>query len=267
MKILILYFSGTGNTQFIASKVNDELEKLEFEVELVSVEKFMPENTNKFDVIIIGYPIYACDMPLFLQDYMNNLTLPSTKKVIMFSTMGFYEGNASRKIFRRFREIGLEPIHFERIKMPGSDGLVFLKKDSKIIKKLLAINYNKSEKINRAVDNIVNKVQTLTAEKIPTIKYGGLVLGGLMDVTFKLIEGKFKKKFWVDDKCIKCHLCETICPAKNITVTEDKVNFSDKCYLCMRCINQCPTEAIQIGSKTKDKFRWKGPSGNYKPIK
>jgi hypothetical protein len=35
----------------------------------------------------------------------------------------------------------------------------------------------------------------------------------------------------------------------------------------MRCIHACPQEAIQIGKVTVDKFRWRGPNGDFKPLR
>jgi hypothetical protein len=37
--------------------------------------------------------------------------------------------------------------------------------------------------------------------------------------------------------------------------------------LCLRCLHACPQEAIQIGKLTVDKFRWKGPKGDFKPLR
>lgn len=272
MKILILYFSGTGNTYFIADKIRNELSKKNYDVNLSSVEKFQPVDIEKFDTLILGYPIYALDMPLFLQEYINKLTIPRTKTVILFSTMGFYGANASRKIGLRLVKAGMIPLHFEEIKMPGSDALMFMKKESEHVLKIKSTNFDESVNINRAVNNIVSVIDNLFIHnevkeriKLPHIKLGGLIVDGLMNIIYKFVEKKLKQKFWVNNKCIKCHLCENICPSHNIVVKDEKVVFLDKCFLCMRCINQCPTEAIQIGKKTNEKFRWKGPSGNYKP--
>lgn len=272
MKILLLYFSGTGNTYFIADKIRNELSKKDYDVNLSSVEKFQPVDAEKFDILILGYPIYALDMPLFLQEYINKLTIPKTKTVILFSTMGFYGANASRKIGKRLVKAGMIPLYFEEIKMPGSDALMFMKKESKQVLKIQSTNFYESININRAVHNIASVVDNLFTNnenkeriKLPPIKLGGLIVDGLMSVIYKFVEKKLKQKFWVNDKCVKCHICENICPSHNIVFNDEKVVFLDKCFLCMRCINQCPAEAIQIGNKTNENFRWRGPSGNYNP--
>ncbi|VBB07337.1 flavodoxin signature [Lucifera butyrica] len=273
MKILILYFSGTGNTCFIAEKIRDELCRGNYDVQLSAVETFPPAKVDKFDVLILGYPVYACDMPLFLQDYVNELTLPRTQKAILFSTMGFYSANAFRKIGRRLIRKGMVPLHFAEVKMPGSDGLVFMGKESRYVMKVRSTNFNEAAMIKKAVAEIAGVVANLggangkrAEAKLPPVKWSGWIMGGLMSLIYKLVEKKMKRKFRADEQCIKCRLCERICPSRNIAVQEEVI-FADRCFLCMRCINQCPTEAIQIGAKTQGKFRWKGPDGNYSPAK
>ncbi len=108
----------------MANKIRNELYRWDYDVYLYSVEDFQPIDTQNFDVLILGYPIYACDMPVFLQAYVNQLTLPVTKNVIVFSTMGIYGAKASLKVGKRLINKGMRPLHFEEIKMPGSDGLV-----------------------------------------------------------------------------------------------------------------------------------------------
>lgn len=47
-----------------------------------------------------------------------------------------------------------------------------------------------------------------------------------------------------EDKCVKCGLCEKVCPYFAIKV-EEKVNVNtDKCFGCGLCESKCPTKAI-----------------------
>ncbi|WP_054870414.1 EFR1 family ferrodoxin [Caloranaerobacter sp. TR13] len=275
MKALILYFSATGNTYFIANLIYEKFKANGFDVELESIEVFSPNDVEKCDILIFGFPVYAFDMPLFLQSYINNLSFPKTRGVILFSTMGLYGGNSSRKTSKRFIKKGFVPLGCEEFKMPGSDGLAFMKKDSKFVKKVLSKNYSESRKIKESINKIFDIVNSnnLSDESqernavIPRLKISGLILDVFMRLFFNHVEKKMKGKFWVDDKCTKCGLCKEICPAKNIKISDGRVEFLDKCYLCMRCVHQCSTEAIQIGKSTVDKFRWKGPDMQYNPYK
>ncbi|MCK4257927.1 MAG: EFR1 family ferrodoxin [Halanaerobiales bacterium] len=272
MKILTLYFSGTGNTHFIAKKIDERLRENSFETELAAVENFSVFNLDKYDLLIFGFPIFACDMPSFLDEYIEKLSSSKTTGVILFSTMGYFGGNALRRAMQKFVKKGFSPLGAEEFKLPGSDGLVIMKKDSKIVKKTMATNYNTSEIINSSINNIVKIVEKISVEVmdktnsvIPKMKIGGLFIDWFLILMMKPFEKILSRKVWVDDKCVSCGLCEKICPAGNITIEKSKIQFGNKCYFCLKCVHQCPTEAIQIGKITVGKFRWKGPLGDFKP--
>lgn len=274
MKILILYFSGTGNTHFIAEKINTTLQNKDFSVDICSVEDFSPNSINDYNLLVLGYPVYGCDSPAFFQKYIAELKPATHKGLIIFSTMGVYGGNSIRKTSSILSENKFTLLHYEELKMPGSDGLAFLEKTSKMAKKAISTDFNKSENINKAIINISNKISNVSlkgieANKInlPRKKIGGLIADGLMHLFFEKIERKLKNKYYADDNCISCKTCIKICPSENIIFKDNKIQFLDKCYLCMRCVHQCPKETIQIGEKTKGKFRWKGPNNSYNPSK
>ncbi|MFW6049133.1 MAG: flavodoxin family protein, partial [Candidatus Bipolaricaulota bacterium] len=86
MKILILYFSGTGNTKFIANKIATKLERKGHHVTPTSVENFEPEEASSYDFLVFGYPIYGYDMPKFLKGYLQRLSLPSSRGGAVYDT-------------------------------------------------------------------------------------------------------------------------------------------------------------------------------------
>jgi NAD-dependent dihydropyrimidine dehydrogenase PreA subunit len=179
-------------------------------------------------------------------------------------------GNSLKHAIEIFKKAGYNPLGYADVKMPGSDGLAFLKKDSTTVSKIINRDFSKIED----VDNLVNRIKNVTealqneiVERFYLNRNSNIVKSffySILKNVFIAAEGWLKKKFWADKNCVKCKKCENICPANNIKVNQ-KVKFGSECYLCMRCIHQCPKEAIQIGKKTVGKFRWKGPLGTYNP--
>ncbi|MCD4801161.1 MAG: 4Fe-4S binding protein [Methanococcoides sp.] len=50
------------------------------------------------------------------------------------------------------------------------------------------------------------------------------------------------------DKCIKCKLCELLCPDMSVDARDDgffEFNY-DFCKGCGICANECPTDAIEM---------------------
>ncbi|GAA0179445.1 EFR1 family ferrodoxin [Clostridium sediminicola] len=263
MKILILYFSGTGNTEFVSRYIKDHLNADEHDITLSPIEYFKKENISQYDTLFFGFPVYACGVPNFIKDYLKGITVTTTKTVFIFCTKAFFSGAAVEQAFKLFREQGYNRLSYADVTMPGSDGLAFSRKDSKIVDKIGKMDFSKLEEVDKMLDkNNIN-------QKGINIKYAisNRFISKLLGVGFKVGEKIIAKKFWVNENCIRCGKCEKICPSKNIKVNDDGISFEDKCYLCMRCLHQCPKEAIQIGKGTIGKFRWKGPKGDYNPLK
>ncbi len=274
VKILILYFSATGNTHFAASLIKKKLDEKRIHSDIKPVEIFPPKKVEEYDLLIFGFPIYALEMPTFLESFVEKIPFSKDKSVILFSTMAFYGGNALRKASKKFFEKGFLILTTDEMKLPGSDGLLFAKKNSRFVKKIFSKNYANLPHIKKSVENIVNTVSEFSKSKaentsyIPRFKALDLPLEIFMKLVLPPIENHMKNRFWVDEsKCVKCGTCAKICPVKNIEFKDGKITFSNKCYLCLRCVHQCPTEAINIGKFTKNTVRWKGPDHEFNALK
>ncbi len=57
------------------------------------------------------------------------------------------------------------------------------------------------------------------------------------------IKGGIQVK-WIEDKCINCGVCESICRTNAITIEDNKIILDEsKCNYCGRCTKACPTDA------------------------
>jgi flavodoxin/NAD-dependent dihydropyrimidine dehydrogenase PreA subunit len=264
MRILIIYFSGTGNTHYIAERIKKSLSGET--VKSYPIEHFNGKETNNFDILIFGFPVYGCKMPEFLKQFTEKFALTKSKKVILFSTYGYTPCNAMKYAANYFSEKGFNVIYSKGIKMPGSDGLLLIKKDSKRAKQLISKDFEKDKKIDQFLQEIKSAIYKKDSE--PVIQQNLLfnLVMPLMAIVEPLIM-KFATKLYANENCTHCGICEAVCPVNNIIVTKEQVLFGKECVLCLRCITQCPAEAIQIGNFTKGTVRWKGPNGTFNPLK
>ena len=89
-KAVIICFSGTGNTLFLASLIKDRLEKESlYEAEIYSIE------SNKeiidltiYDLIIFSYPVYAFNTPIIFDKYLKKIKLFKNKKYYILKQSG-----------------------------------------------------------------------------------------------------------------------------------------------------------------------------------
>ena len=71
------------------------------------------------------------------------------------------------------------------------------------------------------------------------------------------------QKFSVMLRCTSCGTCVAICPAENIDLVQGRPVWRHHCELCCGCIHMCPTGAVQAGSKTATRPRYRNPFRQY----
>ncbi len=59
------------------------------------------------------------------------------------------------------------------------------------------------------------------------------------------------RAFTVNDRCIGCGKCATLCPMNNIELQGGKPRWNGHCTHCMACISYCPKAAIAYGKKSR----------------
>ncbi|MHA1730475.1 MAG: EFR1 family ferrodoxin [Promethearchaeota archaeon] len=278
MKVLVTFFSGTGNTQYVAEYIKDHLLARfpgpDFSVTLAALESAEPDTVLEYDLVFLGFPVYAGSPPPNVKGFLADLPRVKGKGVFVFNTKGFAEGVANWMALRRLRKKGFKPLGYASVRMPGSDGISMMEKDSRTFKKYLDRDFSTIKAVDAFVESASGTISKLLAgasiddlpRKTP-FKTFGFLLTGFIAALFKLFSGKFTRKLRADERCVRCGLCARQCPQHNITLEENRVVFGSNCILCLRCLNNCPEEAIQIGKMTVDKARWHGPDHHYEPLR
>lgn len=107
MKILILYFSGTGNTKWVVEYFSECLIKKSHNVNLyeISIGK-LKDNIEKYDIVGIAHPIYGVNMPNIVYDFLEINPAIKSKVQFVITTYGYLNGFgyfAEKKIFRNIK--------------------------------------------------------------------------------------------------------------------------------------------------------------------
>lgn len=274
MKLLFLYFSGTGNTDWVARYLARKLGGLPVEIELRSIERQPAETLDDFDLLAVGFPIYGCDSPPLFQDYLARLALGQGRGAFAFCTKGAYAGGAVRHNLRRLARRRYLPLGGGSVTMPGSDGLALVGKSSWLARSALNKDFDHLKDADRLAGQIAGILSGLAAgQPLDAFRHPlrGSTTGNLFDrlwaYLYDLAGNYFRTRFWADERCAGCGLCARLCPVGNVELRNGHAHFAGHCVLCMRCIHQCPQEAIQIGKLTLDKFRWRGPRGAFKALR
>jgi ferredoxin len=286
MKLLFLYFSGTGNTDYVAHYLARRLAQRPallslrprsgqaLEVELCTIEHQPAETLADFDLLTAGFPVYAADAPEFFQDYLDQLPPGEGRGAFVFCTKGAYAGGAVRRALQRLAAQGYVPLGGGSVLMPGTDGLSMISKNSWMARKALQKDYDNLKDADRLIEEMTSVLSDLLdgrpAEalrlRLPTHPKASLS-DQVWAALYHASENWTRARLHADGRCEGCGLCARICPVDNVELCDGHARFCDHCVLCLRCLHACPQEAIQIGKITVGKFRWRGPKGDFKPLR
>lgn len=247
---IIYYFSGTGNSYYIAkelAKANNAILK-----PLISLK-----NTKSINCDTVGFvfPSYDFKPPKIVTQLIHELDTISCNYSFAVCTYGVALSKALYKFKKTLDEKHCQLNAGYGIIMPhNAVGSISLS-DQINAERLLA-----SEASIRAINHALTLRNQSTIKKTSLFENGSLLrmFPTLMKFLFKLItKGAKGLSFTVRDDCINCGQCQAICPTKNITMIDGKPTFGDDCSSCFACLQWCPVNAIHIGQYTFEEIYMK----------
>ncbi len=276
MKANLYYFSGTGNSLFIAKTIKatmeqeHELHNLEekniegdIEVRIIPIQKFnqSKEIQDQSDVIGIIYPTYFLDAPNVVKNFAKKLLVSKNSYLFLYASYGETLGNALHNMNKLFGDN--QVVENYEVVLPDNSIIFESKKEE--IPKMLEVG----ETIIREHAKEIYR-HKITAKSPYSFKYH-LVAGGMKPLARK---GLGFTRMKVDkDKCNGCGLCKSLCPMKNILLEEQSTlskapTFGKNCESCFSCLHYCPKEAItyQRMSKKKVNFQYRHPRISVKEM-
>ena len=243
---MVLYFSATGNTEFIAKeiakRVDDECLNL---LSRVKNGDLSPINSEK--PFIICAPVYVCEIPRFMTKFLKKMTFTGSRDVYFILTSGGYCGPSGillKKIFKAKKMICHGHAEF---KMPrnyvANDAYPMLAKEQV------------EERITAAYCQLDSVASDIMAGNKLRARHVFLFETAIT-LPFNPIWCKYKltaKDFYTKDNCMGCGKCAKLCPLNNVTMADGKPVWGRDCTHCMACIGNCPTGAIEYGTITNGK--------------
>jgi ferredoxin/menaquinone-dependent protoporphyrinogen IX oxidase len=248
MRVLICYFSGTGNTRLTAKTYAEWLRQAGNQVDLVTMEACRgTEAANRIkacDLLILGGPIYAGNMPDYMIQWVRK-TVPATQgtRAIVFSTSaGLANAHGVRSIGKKLEKKGYRVTDTQTFVMPRNfymDKYAPTPKDEQV------------RQMNRMVSQVGDSLAAHGEGEV--CSFTGSVLGiDLLADVFQVMAKSMGRKYAIDDTCIGCGKCERNCPRSNIHVADKR--FGSHCMMCTRCIHGCPVNAISYKGRKIEQY-------------
>ena len=251
MKVLLIYFSGTGNTERITELYKNEFAKLGYQTDEVKLpadnRAVNGINPDEYDFIGFGYPIHAFNAPKTVLNACKALQnrrkalghKTPRKKVFVYKTSGEpvrMSDVSSLKMRGILKRRGYALTNEYQYVMPYN--IIFRHTDAQVYKM-----WQTAQALTPVhVNEIVNGTPSLPKK---------MFMGGFLAWILRAehwgahIVGKTYK---ASKTCVHCGKCVKLCPVNNIRVNKrGKIKFGGKCIMCMRCAMFCPKNSIELG--------------------
>lgn len=243
---MILYFSGTGNSRYIARKIGtalgDDIVSINDRIKSGDFSEISAER------LIFVLPTYAWRIPRVAEDWINKTQFTGGAKAYFVMNCGDEIGDAGKYAARLCKNKGFCDMGTYEVVMPENYIAIYSAPDKEEEGRIIAA----------AAPKISEAIACIKEEKHFPIHKTGLtdkVKSDLINPIFYRFIVK-DKQFTVTDKCISCGKCEKICPLNNIKMADGKPVWNGHCTHCMACICTCPKEAIEYGKHTKGLRRY-----------
>lgn len=242
---MILFFSGTGNSKYVADIIKDRTGDETYSINLGLKQGGSPVFSSSLPYVFV-MPTYGWRIPKVAETFVRNATFKGNKKAYFVLTCGDSTYGAVDYIKALCKDIGLDYYGFAEIAMPDNYIAMFE-----------GTTPNKAREVIGKANPEITKIAEIIKSKKPMpdfkgrLKFFSSVINPVFYKFFVTAKG-----FRYTDKCITCGDCVELCPLNNIKLENQRPHWGDNCTHCMACICGCPSEAIEYKNKTKDKYRY-----------
>ena len=245
---MVLYFSGTGNSRYVAEQIaraaGDQLVSMNVRIKNRDVSPI-----QSGERVVFSVPTYAWRIPRIVRQWILDTEFIGAKQAWFVMTCGDEIGNAAK--FTK------ELCQIKQFSYMGTGQIVM---PENYIAMFAVPKPTTSQKIILNAQPEIARIIGLIAEgkAIPDVK------PNVVDRVKSSIVNPIYYKMFVNadafaahDRCTGCGTCAQLCPLNNIEITDGKPVWGKNCTHCMACISYCPVEAIEYGKASVGKPRYR----------
>ena len=244
---MILFFTGTGNSRYIARRIADSLGD-----ELLNMnERIKAWDTSEISAdgrLVFVVPTYGWRIPRIVEKWIDETPFNGNFKVWFVMDCGSEIGNAAKYNRALCREKGLVYMGTAQIVMPENYIAMFSAPQADEARQIVA---QAKPDIDRAIAAIqAGECFAPTRNNL----YDRFMSGPVNPIFYKFFVKA--NAFTASGACIGCGQCAKRCPMNNVTLKDGKPVWGKACTHCMACICYCPVSAIEYGKKSVGQPRY-----------
>lgn len=244
---MIYYFTGTGNSRYIARELHQQLNE-----DYISVNTLIRNNDHSLQniqgTLVFVVPTYAWRIPRIVEEWIRLTAFKDVEEVYFVMDCGGNIGNAGYYNRKLCEKKGFNYRGTMEIIMPENYLAMFNTPED-----------DEAKKIVKQADPIIKEAVSYIHQHLPfpnmSLQLKDKFQSSIVNTVFYPLFVK-AAAFYSTDECIGCGLCEKLCPLKNIQIKDHRPVWGKECTHCMACIAKCPKKAIEYGKKSKGKNRY-----------
>ncbi len=244
---LVLWYSQTGHTERNGRLIGKTLEKLGLSVTAMDIRECDESSMTKYDLIIVGTPVYYLDVPGNVRTWLNAIPSIAGTPVAAYSTFGGpgdNQYNTAWYLLELLARKGGVPVGMAAFGNMSTFAPTWSMGNEKRILKYK--DRPNEETYNRVREFARQVLQTVHDGAVPVFEknfHAGDFIKGSFQV--KLTKVMISRHTINRDRCTKCGTCVDKCPVGAIDIENYTVNRK-ACIACMGCVNNCPSQAVDM---------------------
>jgi len=259
MKLLILYYSGTGNTEFACTVARTVAERGGHDVKMSTFADAGGIALGDYEAYCFATPLQAWQPVKCVERFIKTMPSQSGRAAFLLSTSGGQPSQTAALMTRWLNRKGVAVTGHYDLKCPDSwpvsrrlsHKVDPTRPSAESVRELAAfvermLDAQAAFRAGRPVELLPSKVTPTPLflfsrfERLPK-GHPDLVMG---------------KKTVAEPECTRCGTCEANCPEGAISLEPYPV-FGRECTACWRCVNCCPEDCITT---------WMSSTYHYKGI-
>lgn len=224
---MVFYFTGTGNSLYIAKQIEETP---------ISIPQIIHRKKQEYSADSIGIvaPVYGHEVPAIVKDFLKNAVF-HTDYFYMILTYGNRHGGAAELAKQLCDECGIAVNYINVIVMvdnwlPGFDMNEQKKVDKKVEENMAAILTDLTERKNM-ISEVTDTDRAAHQQ--------------FLDRMNQMPADVWQHLLRVTEGCIGCGICEKVCPSASIQVVDGKAVYTPgNCQTCLACTHACPQKTI-----------------------
>jgi ferredoxin len=252
MSTEVYYFSGTGNSLFVARQIVEKTNG-----KLISIPSVINEERirTEADVVGIVFPVYYatndCGIPRIISRFVRKLESPNSKYIFAVCTSGSMPGTTLENLSKLIASEGgtlasgfIIKVNNEKLSKEKQDKMLAEQKEKldAVSKYVLARKRGKLE--TRGILRKIVLAPALYLAIKPLFLRRYRKLSGSAGLPFSELIPLADRTFRVDARCSGCEVCARVCPVDNIRLVDDRPVWQHHCETCLACYSWCPQAAI-----------------------